>query len=80
MFLTAWQTEPLTVTVLTTEHHVLAHGGDDDISILGHGEGLGLVGFLAGIHLTVQDIVFPGTLIAEFAELGLDVFRPVATS
>lgn len=47
------------VTVLTAQHHVLANGSDDDITLLSHLQCLLPVGFLTGIHLTVQEFVLP---------------------
>ena len=63
LLLLTWQTQSLTVTVLTTEHHVLTHGGNNHITLLGHRKRLSLVDLLAGIHLTVQQLKLPGTLI-----------------
>ena len=80
MLLLTRQAEPLTVAVLTTEHHVLTHGGNDDICLLGHLQSLGLVSLLTRVHLTVQKLILPSTSVAQFSVFGLDTFRPVATT
>ena len=53
LFLLAGQAQPLAVAVLATQHHVLAHGSNDDVGTVSHGKGFSLVGLLAGINLTV---------------------------
>ena len=80
LFLFARQTETLTVAVLTTEHDVLTHSGDDDIGVFCQSEGLVHVGILTGINLTMQDFILPGTLVAEFTELGFNLLCPVAAT
>ena len=59
LFLLAWQTESLTVAVLTTQHHILANSSNDNIGRVGHSKGFFLVGFLASIHLTMQKRILP---------------------
>ena len=80
LLLFAWQTESLTIAVLTTKHHVLAYGSNDHIGILGHLQGLGFIGFLTRINLTVQEIILPSTSITHLSIFGLDFLSPVATT
>ena len=74
------QTKTLTVAVLATKHHILTYSGDDDISLLAHLQGLGLIGFLAGVHLTVQQFILPSASIAHLSVFGLDILCPIATT
>ena len=80
-FLLAGQTQALTVSVLATQHHVLAHGSNDDVGRIGQRQGFHTVGLLARIHLAVQDRILPGTLVtATHIKLRLNLLSPVATT
>ena len=76
----ARQTEALTVSVLTAEHHVLANGCNDDIGLPGHAECFSFVDLLASIHLAVQQCKLPGAFVAAFCIFGLDLLCPVTAS
>ena len=78
--LLTWQAQSLTVAVLATQHDVLTHRSDDDIGRVGHSQCLFLVGCLTRIYLTMQQRIFPRTLVADMRELRLNLFRPVATT
>ena len=67
LFLFSRQAQTLTVTVLTAEHHVLAHSRDDDVGRASHAQSLGTVGFLTGIYLAMQHLIVPCPLVAAMA-------------
>ena len=80
LFLLPRQAQTLAVTVLTAEHHVLAHSCNDDVGRTRHAQGLGTVGFLTGIYLTIQHLIVPCPFVAAVAELGFNLLRPVTTA
>ena len=76
----ARQTEALTVSVLTAEHHVLSNSSDNHVCLLGHAECFCFVDLLASIHLAVQQRKLPGALVTTFGIFGFNRFCPVAAA
>ena len=80
LLLTARQSQSPAVAVFAAEHDVLANGSNNHVGLTSHTKGFLLVGLLARFHLTVQDLILPGTCVAAPLEVGLYLFRPVASA
>ena len=80
LLLAARQTQPVPVTVLAAQHHVLTHGGYDDIGLAGHGKRLLAVGLLAGVDHAVYYLPVPGPLVTILTVFGFKRLGPVTAA